>query len=125
MFNKLEWQRNYRKINHNKHTNEYEKTPSGFLVRKYRNMLSRVSGVQKKKHHLYKDLDILPKDEFYSWAMSNDIFWNMFKVWEKNNYKRGLCPTVDRIDPTKGYILENMQWLTHSENSAKIRRNTS
>ena len=31
---------------------KYEKTKKGFLMRLYRNMQSRVQGVQKKKHHL-------------------------------------------------------------------------
>jgi hypothetical protein len=43
----------------------------------------------------------------------------MFSAWELSNYHRKLTPTVDRIDSEFGYIVENMQWLTHSENSRK------
>ena len=40
--NKNEKQRLSRKLNNNLHTKKYEKTKKGFLVRLYRNMLSRV-----------------------------------------------------------------------------------
>ena len=43
----------------------------------------------------------------------------MFDVYEKSDYDRRLCPTVDRIDSKKGYTMDNMQWLTHSENSRR------
>jgi hypothetical protein len=44
---------------------KYEKTKKGFLMRKYRNMQSRVTGIQKKKAHLYKDLYLLPREQYY------------------------------------------------------------
>ena len=30
-----------------------------------------------------------------------------------------LAPTVDRIDPERGYSFGNMEWVTHSENSRR------
>jgi hypothetical protein len=116
---KLKKQREYRQANGNSCTNKYEKTLSGFLMRKYRNMYSRVSGVQAKKAHIYIGLDILPKDEFREWALSCEEFIDMFRVYKESGYNRKLCPTVDRIDSSAGYIKHNMQWLTHSENSRK------
>lgn len=97
----------------------YEKTPMGFLMRMYHNMHERVVGIQKKKFHLYANLYLLPKDEFYTWARNSPSFWEMFKVWEKSKYSRKLTPTVDRINPVKGYELSNMEWVTHSENSRR------
>ena len=41
--------------------NRYEKTPKGFLMRLYRNMKSRVKGVQQAKHHLYEHCELLRK----------------------------------------------------------------
>lgn len=116
---KNEWQRNARKKNGNSWTHRYEKTPGGFLMRKYRNMESRVTGVQKQKFHLYKGLAVLPREIFYKWSLSHPIFQNLFGEWVKSDYQRKLCPTVDRIDPSGGYILENMEWVTHSENSRR------
>ena len=115
----LEDQRLYRLRVRNAPTKKYEKTPKGFLVRKYRNMLSRIVGVQKTKYHLYRNKYILPKEDFYKWALGGDAFWILYKVWISQNYSRKLTPTVDRIDPRRGYELPNMEWITHSENSRR------
>lgn len=109
----------YRRLNDNLCTKKYEKTKKGFLVRTYRNMLSRVKGILKRKAHLYKGLEILDKGVFYDWSL-NDIHFNeIFNAWEKTNYNRNLSPSIDRIESDKGYVLENMQWLTQLQNSMK------
>lgn len=122
---KNEWHREWRKKNHNADTHKYEKTMKGFLMRKYRNMESRVTGVQKLKAHLYKNLYLLPRKDFYEWSLSHDGFKILWEVWIKSDYERKFCPSVDRIDSSKGYSLENMEWITHSENSRRgaINRN--
>lgn len=112
-------QRKRRAANGNAATKKYEKTKKGFLVRLYRNMQSRVTGVQKEKAHLYQGLELLDREKFYSWAHKSPDFHTMFSKWEKSQYDRKLTPTVDRIDSSKGYVLGNMQWLTHSENSRR------
>lgn len=116
-------QREYRKKTGNKWTNKYEKTINGFLVRKYRNMQSRVTGVQKLKHHLYKGKDLLDRETFYQWSKSSDIFKKLFDAWTESGYSRKLCPSVDRINSLQGYHLSNMAWVTHSQNSSKTSRN--
>lgn len=116
-FNKLKWQREQRTKNGNAWTKKYEKTKKGFLVRLYRNMQSRVLGVQHKKAHLYKGLSLLDRESFYHWALNSEKFNDLFDKWEQSKYDRKLTPTVDRIDSNDGYDLGNMRWLTHSENS--------
>lgn len=86
-------------------------------MRLYRNMQSRVSGIQKIKYHLYKGCDILDRKDFYSWAKLSKDFWELYKNWTKNNFDQKLTPSVNRVDSTKGYSLDNMEWITHSENS--------
>jgi len=97
----------------------YTKTKFGFLMRVYRNMLSRVSGVQAKKAHLYLGLALLPRETFYRWAEANQTFHRLFAEWEQRGYRRTHTPTVDRIDSSRGYEIENMEWVTHSENSRR------
>ena len=96
----------------------YEKTPKGFLMRTYRNMQSRVSGVQRKKAHLYLGLPLLPRNDFYAWAWDNQGFWRLYKRWAATDFDRKLTPSINRIDTNKGYVLGNMEWLTHSVNSS-------
>jgi hypothetical protein len=114
---KLETQRRYRRITNNIATKKYEKTKSGFLMRCYRNMKSRISGIQKEKAHLYKGKFLLDKKDFYSWSITQDSFNNLFNKWVENNYDRKLTPSVNRINPKLGYELNNIEWITHSENS--------
>lgn len=115
----LERQRQYRKKTGNAITRRYEKTHKGFLMRLYRNMQSRITGVQKAKHHLYVNKELLPREEFYNWAVNSDNFFILFSEWERSGYERRLTPSVDRINPSKGYAIDNMEWVTHSENSRR------
>lgn len=112
-------QRERRKRNNNWDCKKYEKTIPGFLMRLYRNMLSRTTGVQKQKYHLYAGCYLLPKEEFYEWAMTNPIFHNLWKIWVDSGYDRKLTPSVDRINSIDGYSIDNMEWVTHSENSRR------
>lgn len=96
--------------------NRYEKTPKGFLMRLYRNMKSRVSGVQKAKHHLYNHCELLDRDEFYAWAQEQPKFWELYDAYMKRGCPRKLAPSVDRIDSSRGYSVDNMEFVTMSEN---------
>lgn len=117
---KNEWQRATRAASGNAETKRYEKTPKGYLMRSYRNMQSRVEGIQKAGSWGGKEL--LPRDEFYEWALSSDRFEELFAAYEESGYDRKLAPSPDRIDPDRGYTLDNMRWLTHSENSGRANR---
>lgn len=123
MFDKLEWQRKTRLLGKNKWTKRYEKTEKGFLVRCYRNMLSRVKGISPKRH-LYKGKEILDRESFYEWSLKNEDFKNMFTKWKDSGHQRILTPSIDRIDTSMGYSLKNMRWVTFSENCKSIKRNT-
>jgi hypothetical protein len=118
----LQAQRDRRAANGNANTKKYEKTKKGKLVRTYRNMLSRVEGILQKKSHLYEGKDILSKEAFYKWSMQDPQFHKLHDEWVASGYDRRLSPSIDRIDVALGYILGNMQWLTHSENSSKASR---
>lgn len=116
---KNEKQRLYRSRTNNAITKKYEKTPNGFLVRLYRNMKSRITGVQMSKFHLYEGKELLAKDDFYEWAKNSPKFLELFKEYEDSNYDRKLAPSVDRVNSKLGYFIDNMEWVTHSENSRR------
>lgn len=116
---RLKDQRERRLANGNSYTKKYEKTPKGFLMRLYRNMKSRIEGIQWMKAHLYQGKELLSKEEFYTWAESRPEFYTLFKEYQGSQYDRKLCPSVDRVDSSKGYTPANMEWVTHSENSRR------
>jgi hypothetical protein len=116
---KNEKQRLYREKTNNSISKKYEKTPNGFLMRMYRNMKSRVSGVQIQKFHLYEGKELLGKEDFYAWAKNNPTFWELYEAYKNSGYDRKLAPSVDRVDSRRGYIIENMEFVTHSENSRR------
>jgi hypothetical protein len=99
--------------------NKYEKTKRGFIMRLYRNMKSRVDGVQAAKYHLYRGLGILEKEKFYQWANCQPEFHSLFCEYEASGYERRLAPSVDRIDSSVGYEIDNMEFVTMSENSRR------
>jgi hypothetical protein len=114
-----ERQRERRKINRNWDYKKYEKTKNGFLMRTYRNMLSRVLGIQKLKAHLYQGLGIIKKEDFYKWSLNDFNFNELFSKWVDSGYNRKISPSIDRIITELGYEEGNIQWITHSENSRK------
>ena len=110
----------YLQRTNNATSKKYEKTPKGYLMRSYRNMQSRVEGIQKVGSWYGKEL--LPRQEFYRWSLASPDFQRLFREYEASGYDRRLAPSPDRVDSTKGYTLENMRWVTHSENSALASR---
>tara|TARA_R110000868_G_scaffold158316_5_gene386331 strand:+ start:1792 stop:2247 length:456 start_codon:yes stop_codon:yes gene_type:complete len=118
---KLILQRKKRKVNNNSYTKKYEKTKNGFLVRLYNNMKNRINGTHNKSH-LYANKELIDKKTFYEWSLNNNKFHNLFEVWKDSEYKRVLTPSVDRIDSEFGYKLDNMRWVTFSENCKNVKR---
>ena len=94
---------------------KYWKTKNGKLMMTYNNMNRRVRGYVKK--HLYEGLSILDRQSFYEWSLTNEDFNRIYDGWLKSEYDRKLSPSIDRIDSNKGYTLNNIRWITHSENS--------
>lgn len=117
-------QKAYRSRNGNYSCKKYEKTIPGYLMRMYRNMQSRVEGIQWRKAHLYMGKELLPREDFYNWAKNNEDFKRLFATYEKSGYDRMLAPSVNRIDSSIGYTLSNMEIITHSENSRRIVHST-
>ena len=116
---KLKRQRESRALNGNMHTKKYERTRKGKLMRTYRNMYTRVSGILKTKAHLYEGLDILARGDFYSWSLADKDYNSLFDSWVDSGYEMRLSPSIDRKDTSVGYTPNNIQWTTHSENSRR------
>ncbi len=88
-------------------------------MRTYRNMKSRVTGVQKKKYHLYAHSALLGKEEFYDWALQDGKFMAIYYAWVFANYDQRFSPSIDRIDSSKGYTPDNCQFVLWAINVFK------
>lgn len=108
-----------RAYDNNADIKKYEKTHKGFLMRLYRNMKSRITGVQHLKFHLYEGKELFDKDTFYQWALQQPEFYKLFDAYVASKYNRKLAPSIDRVDSSKGYTFDNVEWVTMQENSIR------
>lgn len=98
------------------HIHYRKATINKFLSHLYSQMNKRVKGKSTKRPDLYKGLPILPRDVFVSWAKNHPDFLKLYKRWFSNDFNRKLTPAVNRMNPQKGYTLDNMEWMTNSQN---------
>jgi hypothetical protein len=102
----------------NKRRKKHYKTKEGLLLRRYGDMKKRVEG---RDHNAVSSVGkpILPKEEFFSWALNNPDFHYLYRDWVESGYQTKYAPSVDRIDERFGYELFNMQFVTQSENARR------
>ncbi len=74
-------------------------------------------------NHTVIGMPYLSKKQFMEWADENmGTFIKLYRKWAESGYSTKLAPSVDRIDNNLGYTKNNLQWLTHSENTSKYRK---
>lgn len=96
----------------------YRTNPDRYLKHKYYMMKRRVEG--KTNHQSYNGKEIMSFDEWTKWNIEvAPIFDALFKAWVESGWDRNRAPSIDRIDSSKGYTIDNVQWLTTHENTIK------
>ena len=70
--------------------------------------------------YIYKEFEYLPLNEWVDFCVDNKelllIMWNRFITNDRNMQ---LAISIDRIDNSKGYLKNNIQFITHGLNSFK------
>lgn len=98
----------------------YRRTVIGKIKNTYLSMKRRVENRNNYKYHkIYEGKAILAKDDFISWSVKDPEFNRLFTQWKESNYDSMLNPSIDRKDATKGYTLDNIQWLTMRQNCSE------
>ncbi len=93
-----------------------------FLKKLYCTMLSRTKGRSTGSVRTYLGLPILPREQFLDWACKNETFHSLYAGWVDSGHDLRFTPSVDRIDSNKGYLIDNIRWLTLSENCSLGRK---
>jgi mannose-6-phosphate isomerase class I len=103
------------------------RTKRGFLLNAYSNAKGRVTGRKLRSAikqgnpvgslEQYVGLPIMEKEEFLNWATKDKMFNKIFEEWEKGGYKLVDSPSIDRLNTQDGYVMGNIFFSTHSENS--------
>lgn len=87
---------------------------------KYRGIVGRCNGGHSGRKYKVEGMSYLTREEYDSWWTNNILdFLECFKVWELSGFRNKFAPSIDRIDNSKGYTPENMQWLLLTDNSRK------
>lgn len=107
-------------MNKNEYNKLYRQKHKGDVTYWYTKTYGRLKRDNKNKFNLPLPFD---KEEFKEWIITNYKFRleEMLKEYKENNYKKELCPSIDRIDDFKSYTFDNMQLLTWEENNNKGR----
>lgn len=102
------------KICFKKRQTEYRRTYDGHLRTTYTRALTRL---RREKHYQDKCITF-SWDQFKEWTKKSN-YKKLYKNWVKNNYCKKLTPSLDRINNKGNYTLNNIQFITHSENVTK------
>lgn len=69
--------------------------------------------------------DFLTVEAWNIWCYKDEVmkkFMDLYNNWVQNDFDNKLTPSVDRINNNIGYVAENLQWLTKSDNSSKATK---
>jgi hypothetical protein len=94
----------------------YRMTPKGYLSVTYDNMKRRV-----RTHPRYLSLELLKRSEFYKFAVNNRVFLRLLQAYKLSGKQRKYAPSIERRNPENGYTLNNIEFITLSENSKRSR----
>ena len=61
------------------------------------------------------------KDELKIWIQEQPSFKDLWNSWKDSNYDKMLRPSVDRIEDSEPYSIENIELKTWKENDSKER----
>jgi len=105
----------YQEYDKNRQRNNYKR----IFAHRYSGMLARIEGRSTRKYKV-ENRAICTRAEFYKWCEQNiEVFKKIHQTWEKSNWDNKYSPSIDRIDNSKGYTINNIRWLSKTDNCKK------
>ncbi len=102
--------------------NRYRNNIERIFSCRYDGMRRRVLGLCKRGS---TGKELLNEKEFIDWCHIPEVFnsfMDIYDAWVISIFERKLSPSIDRIDNSRGYTVDNLQWITQSENTKKFHR---
>jgi hypothetical protein len=107
----------------------YEKKRNRYNIKRifrqrYNGMKKRVKGGNGGRSSA-KGRELLSLEDFLGWCHREDVykeFMKLYNEWMSEEFPLFLAPTIDRINSDKGYMIDNIQWLSQSANSRKFKK---
>ena len=65
---------------------------------------------------------LMSQEEFFAWCKdfaNLQHFLTLYFDWAESGFSAWFSPSIDRIDPAKGYVADNIQWLSFADNTEK------
>lgn len=88
-----------------------------YLRTRFAEVRQRCVNKNKANNKGYLGREYCTLTEFLNKFISDPTFLKLFKEWKESGYEYKLNPSVNRIDTNKGYTLDNIEFMTHSQNS--------
>lgn len=98
----------------------YRTNIARLMKHKYTGIVQRCTGGHKSRSYFVEGLPYLSWQEFRAWWKENEAsFEKCYELWKESGYRNKYAPSIDRIDGSRGYVADNMQWLTFHVNCSK------
>lgn len=93
-------------------TQKFRRTPKGVLTNLYSKM---------KDRNIEKGFGPLPftLNDLHFRYLTDDTFLRLFDEWKESGYQKKLKPSFDRVNPTIGYSMKNIEIKSWGENRRK------
>lgn len=89
--------------------------------KRYAHMVARHEGRSTNSSNA-NGRGLCTSEEFFVWCKTIDnldMFLALYYDWALADFPLHLSPSIDRINPERGYTCDNLQWLSFEENCRK------
>ncbi len=94
----------------------HKEEPLEFLKRVWNNIKIRCTNEKHATAKYYYGKEFCDKEDFLNYFVGNKQFLKLYKKWQQSGFQYKEIPSINRFNNKKGYILNNLEFITHSKN---------